>query len=110
MNTITVQNSAGQVVSFGFDPADPTSKAREEILAQRVARGELIKVAKGTASARPGTFVAVEDAHAGLYDEKGDLLKSVHGGGLDPDADGDALGIPSGSKPVDKPVAKTAGK
>jgi hypothetical protein len=36
-------------------------------------------------------------ADTGVKDEKGDYLLSVHGGGLDPDADGDALGQPTGS-------------
>lgn len=100
MNAITVKNESGQVVSLSFDgDHDP----RKQIVEQRIARGELTKVTKSeksTARGRRGRQ-AVVDYHTGLRDEKGDLLKSVHGGGLDPDAQGDEMGQPSGSEPVE---------
>lgn len=93
MDTISVRNESGQVTHFAVTgPEDPRAK----ILNQRIARGDLEKVSKSTKTA--DVTVVVFDDHAGVRDEKGDLLKSVHGGGLDPDADGDALGQPSGSK------------
>lgn len=92
MSNYSVKNSSGQVVSYDLEDGDP----RREILDAMVKRGDLEKVAASTKSGarRP----APKDADAGVKDEKGDLLKSVHGGGEDPDADGDALGQPSGSK------------
>jgi hypothetical protein len=102
-DSITVKNSSGQVSTFLIDgDADP----RKAILEQRIARGELEKVSKTTKSAPRGrrTRVVVVDSDAGLTDEKGDLLKSVHGGGHDPDADGDVAGDPSGSKEVEGAV------
>jgi hypothetical protein len=98
-DTITVKNESGQVATFLLDgDADP----RKAILEQRIARGELEKVSKSTKSAGARrTRVVVVDSDAGLKDERGDLLKSVHGGGHDPDADGDVLGDPSGSKLVE---------
>lgn len=99
MSRFTVQNESGQVVSYDVNPGD----ARKEILEQRIARGELTKVSEGTESAaRPVQVVVVEDEHTGLRDEAGDWLKSVHGGGLDPDAAGDVVGQPSGSKSADE--------
>lgn len=103
MDTITVKNTSGQVVSLSYDgDQDP----RKEIIERRIQQGELQKVAKGTKpEARVGiSRRAVEDYHTGLRDERGDLLKSVHGGGGDPDADGDAMGQPSGSKPTEGAV------
>lgn len=99
MDTISVKNESGQVVSLSFDgEQDP----RKQIIDQRIKQGELEKVSKGTSS---DAFVGrsqrvVEDYHTGLRDERGDLLKSVHGGGGDPDADGDEMGQPSGSAPI----------
>lgn len=107
MDTITVKNESGQVVSLSYDgELDP----RKQIIDSRIKQGELEKVAKSTKS---DTFVGrsqrlVEDYHTGLRDERGDLLKSVHGGGSDPDADGDEMGQPSGSKPVDGAVVTDA--
>ena len=103
MDSITVKNESGQTVQIGLPEGDPKSKARREIVEQRIARGELTK-ASGKSGGDPAGRAAVLDYHTGLRDEKGDLLKSVHGGGLDPDADGDALGEPSGSgaKSADK--------
>lgn len=99
MSRFTVQNESGQVVSYDLKPGDP----RQEILEQRIARGELSKVSEGTESAaRPVQVVVVEDEHTGLRDEAGDLLKSVHGGGLDPDVAGDVIGQPSGSKSAEE--------
>lgn len=99
MSRFTVQNESGQVVSYDLDAGDP----RKAILEQRIARGELTKVADGTESAgRPTQVVVVEDEHTGLTDEQGDLLKSIHGGGLDPDAAGDITGQPSGSKSAEE--------
>lgn len=96
---ITVKNASGQVVSLNTDGA--RGKAVQEIVEQRIKRGELEKASASAKSAptRRGR-AAVIDADTGVKDKKGDLLKSVHGGGLDPDADGDVLGQPSGSKPV----------
>ncbi|MGZ6844557.1 MAG: hypothetical protein ACXVF2_20465 [Blastococcus sp.] len=92
--TITTRNESGQVASFEVTgPLDPVA----QILQQRIARGELEVVDGKTKSAAPNTRGAVEDVHTGMVDEKGDYLKSIHGGGADPDADGDALGVPSGS-------------
>lgn len=101
-DTITVKNESGQVASFLVDgDADP----RKAILEQRIARGELEKVNKTTKSAAGRRArVVVQDADTGLKDEAGNFLKSVHGGGLDPDADGDVLGQPSGSKEVEGAV------
>lgn len=98
METMTVRNESGQVVSLSFPLGD--QDPRKEIVERRIKLGELEKVSKGTKSEDvPGVSRrAVEDYHTGLRDEKGDLLKSVHGGGIDPDADGDVLGQPSGSK------------
>jgi hypothetical protein len=86
-DTITVKNESGQVATFLLDgDADP----RKAILEQRIARGELEKVSKSTKSAGARrTRVVVVDSDAGLKDERGDLLKSVHGV---------VLGDPSGSK------------
>lgn len=100
MDTITVKNESGQVVSLSFDGDNDPRKA---IVEQRIQRGELEKVNKSSKSERVTrrSRRVVEDYHTGLRDEKGDLLKSVHGGGLDPDADGDVMGQPSGSKPVE---------
>ena len=100
MDSITVKNDSGQVVSLSFTgDTDP----RKAIVEQRVARGELEKVNTSTKSERVTrrSRRVVEDYHTGLRDEKGDLLKSVHGGGLDPDAEGDEMGQPSGSKPIE---------
>jgi hypothetical protein len=97
MDSISVRNESGQVVSMSFtSDQDP----RKIIVEQRIARGELEKVSKGTKSdaAEAINRRAVEDYHTGLKDERGDLLKSVHGGGIDPDAQGDVLGQPSGSE------------
>jgi hypothetical protein len=101
MSTITVKNTSGQVSSFSLD--GPDGLARKQILEQRIARGELTRVPKGTKSVRPGEF-AVVDSDTGLTDEAGNLLKSVHGGGIDPDAEGDVLGLPTGSQPVEGAV------
>ncbi len=101
MSTITVKNTSGQVSSFSLD--GPDGLARKHILEQRVARGELTVVKAGTKSERPGT-VGVIDTDTGLADEAGNLLKSLHGGGIDPDAGGDVLGLPTGSQPVDGAV------
>jgi len=101
MATITVQNESGQVASFYVDgDNDP----RAMILEQRIKRGELTKTTKKSSAPVRRGRQAVVDADTGLKDEKGDYLKSVHGGGLDPDADGDALGQPSGSKKVEGAV------
>lgn len=100
MDSISVRNESGQVVSMSFTgDQDP----RKIIIEQRIARGELEKVAKGAKSDAAGAINrrAVEDYHTGLKDEAGNFLKSVHGGGIDPDAQGDVLGQPSGSEPVD---------
>lgn len=100
MDSITFKNESGQVVSLSFSgDQDP----RKAIVEQRIQRGELEKVSKGTESETLAGISrrAVEDYHTGLRDERGDLLKSVHGGGGDPDADGDEMGQPSGSKPVE---------
>lgn len=97
-STITVQNTSGQVSTFVLD--GPDGLARKQILEQRIARGELSRVSKDTKSQRPGQ-VAVVDSDTGLADEAGNLLKSVHGGGIDPDAKGDVLGLPTGSEPVE---------
>lgn len=97
-DTISVQNDSGQVASFLLDgPNDP----RAEILRQRIARGELTEAKKSDKS-RAGrrARVVVQDSDTGLKDERGDFLKSVHGGGLDPDAEGDVNGDPSGSKEI----------
>lgn len=93
---ITVKNASEQVVSLNTD--GPQGKAIEDIIEQRIKRGELEKVSAGTKSAPRRARAAVVDSDAGVKDEKGDYLKSVHGGGVDPDAEGDALGQPSGSK------------
>lgn len=86
--TITVTNPRGQVTSYTVDgPLDP----RAQVLRQRIAVGELREGDAG------GQAVADVNIFAGVRDEKGDLLRSVHGGGLDPDAAGDARGVPSGS-------------
>lgn len=95
MESITVQNQSGQVVSIGLPENDPKSQARKEIIEARVRRGELAKASKGAKS--EDVTVVVTDADTGVKDEKGDYLKSIHGGGIDPDAKGDALGQPSGS-------------
>lgn len=87
--SITVTNQSGQTVSLSTD--GPKGKAVKEIIESRIARGELTKGTKAE------EFVVI-DAHSGLKDENGNWLKSVHGGGLDPDVDGDALGQPSGSE------------
>lgn len=102
MSTITVKNERGQVASFTVDgDHDP----RALILQQRIERGDLEKVSKGTASdVTPRGRVVVLDSDTGVRDERGDLLKSVHGGGIDPDAQGDVLGQPTGSEPVDGAV------
>lgn len=100
MDSISVRNESGQVVSMSFTgDQDP----RKIIVEQRIARGELEKVSKGSKSDAAGAVNrrAVEDYHTGLKDEAGNFLKSVHGGGLDPDAEGDVLGQPSGSKPTE---------
>lgn len=90
MDTITVTNDSGQVASFGVDgPHDP----RAQVLRQRIARGDL---REGDQSGRPVDTDGV-NVFAGVRDEKGDLLRSIHGGGLDPEAAGDARGVPSGS-------------
>jgi len=104
-STITVRNESGQVTSYLVDPADATTVARAQILRQRIARGELMEEKSSAKSARPGVIRPLEDYQTGLVDERGDLLKSVHGGGLDPDADGDALGQPSGSKAIEGAVS-----
>ena len=99
MDSITVKNESGQVVSLGFDPSDPRSRARKEIVEGRIRMGELEKAGKSDESGEftsPSRRAAVS-ADTGVKDEKGDYLLSVHGGGLDPDADGDALGQPTGS-------------
>lgn len=107
MDTITVKNESGQVVSLSYDgELDP----RKQIIDSRIKQGELEKVARTTKS---GEFVGrsqrvVEDYHTGMRDERGDLLKSVHGGGGDPDADGDEMGQPSGSKPIEGAVVTDA--
>lgn len=103
MDSITVKNESGQVAQIGLPEGDPKSKTRREVIEQRIARGELTK-ASGKSGGDPAGRAAVVDYHTGLRDEKGDLLKSVHGGGVDPDADGDVLGQPSGSKKVDGAV------
>ena len=96
-----VKNSEGQV--SGFDISGPQGAAREAILRQRILRGELSEAKSGAKSDQPGGDLTpvVEDYQTGLRDEKNDLLRSIHGGGLDPDAKGDALGQPSGSEHVD---------
>lgn len=99
LKTITTTNASGQTASFGI--VSPRDEARAEILRARIGRGEL---AEGK-SRKDGDFV---DPDAGAKDEKGDYLKSIHGGGIDPDADGDALGQPSGSNAPAK--AQRAGK
>lgn len=101
-DTITVKNESGQVATFALEgDSDP----RKAILEQRIARGELEKVTKATKSAAGRRArVVVVDSDTGLKDERGDLLKSVHGGGLDPDANGDVAGQPSGSKVVEGAV------
>lgn len=101
--SITVKNESGQTVEIGLPADDPKSITRREVIEQRIARGELT-VTKGKSGGRRQPRAVVEDYHTGLKDERGDLLKSVHGGGLDPDANGDVLGQPSGSKPVDGAV------
>lgn len=95
MDTISVRNPAtGQVAHFSLTgPNDP----RAAVLLQRIARNELERVGSDAESDSPGREAVTLDIHAEVRDEKGDLLKSVHGGGLDPDAAGDALGRPSGS-------------
>lgn len=103
MSNITVKNESGQTVQIGLPEGDPKSKVRREIIEQRIARGELSK-ASGKSGGDPAGRLAVVDYHTGLRDEKGDLLKSVHGGGLDPDAEGDVLGQPSGSKKTEGAV------
>lgn len=84
MQTISVRNDQDQVAHFSVTgPADPVAS----ILLQRVARGELERASIDDVSvprSRNGGF-AVAELHEGVRDEKGDLLKSVHGGGLDPD-------------------------
>lgn len=88
-DTITTTNERGQVASFAVSgPLDP----RAQVLRQRIARGEL-REGDQTKKAPEATVNVL----AGVRDEKGDLLLSVHGGGIDPDAVGDARGIPSGS-------------
>lgn len=87
--TITVTNDSGQVATYTVDgPTDP----RAQILRQRIARGELREGdrSKDTVEAAPSIF-------AGVRDEKGDLVASIHGGGIDPEAVSDARGVPSGS-------------
>lgn len=96
MPSMTVRNGSGQVASFYVDDEnDPVAT----ILAPRIRLGELERVPKGTKSTpkRRRGSAGVVDAHTEMRDEKGDYLKSVHGGGLDPDAYGDVLGTPSGS-------------
>lgn len=89
MDKITVTNDSGQTASFAVDgPMDP----RAQVLRQRIASGEL---REGDHS-KSGTD-EVPSPFAGVRDEKGDLLASIHGGGLDPEAVGDARGVPSGS-------------
>ena len=101
MTSITVKNASGQVVSLNVD--GPRGLAVAGIVEQRIKRGELEKVSTSTKSATGPrrNRAAVVDADTGVRDEKGDLLKSVHGGGIDPDAKGDALGRPTGSEPVE---------
>lgn len=100
MDKITVTNDKGQVSSFGVTgPMDP----RAQVLRQRIANGEL------TEGDRSGDKAAVVvNEFALVRDEKGDLLRSIHGGGLDPDALGDARGVPSGSGISAAEVAKSA--
>lgn len=87
---ITVTNERGQVASFTVDgPMDP----RAQVLRQRIDRGEL---RLGDRS-KDGVVDAGVALLEGVKDEEGNYLRSVHGGGIDPDAAGDARGIPSGS-------------
>lgn len=93
MTTMHVKNPrTGNVTQFEVTgPEDP----RAVILRQRLKRGDL---ESASASTKPGSPAdAPADIDQGVKDEKGDWLKSVHGGGLDPDGSGDALGVPSGS-------------
>lgn len=97
-DTLTVKNPrTGNTVAFSFDGENDPRRA---ILESRIASGKLNKASGPTKQGRPEP--PANDPDAGVRDEKGDLLKSVHGGGVDPDADGDALGVPSGSKATDK--------
>lgn len=91
--TMSVRNPrTGQVAHFTIDgPHDP----RAVILQERIRRGAL-ESASGSAKSGDAAVTVVE-IDAGVRDENGNLLKSVHGGGLDPDAAGDARGVPSGS-------------
>lgn len=100
-------NEQGQVASFLIDTDNPKDVARAEILRQRIARGELGAAEPGAMSQK--VVKTVVDDHTGAVDEKGDLLKSVHGGGLDPDADGDATGTPSGSKAPEETTSGDTG-
>lgn len=102
-SSITVTNESGQTAQIGLPEWDPKSKTRREVIEQRIARGELTK-SSGKSGGETVGRAAVVDYHTGLRDEKGDLLKSVHGGGVDPDADGDVLGQPSGSKETEGAV------
>lgn len=92
-NTISVRNASGQVASFSLD--DEKSVERERVLRQRINRGELEEVALGADSVARRAVVVEIDAN--VRDENGNLLKSIHAGGLDPDAAGDSNGVPSGS-------------
>lgn len=96
---ITVTNAQGQVSSFGVTgPMDP----RAQVLRQRINSGELTE---GDGGDKAPVAVSL---YAGVRDEKGDLLRSIHGGGLDPDALGDARGVPSGSGLSAAETAKSA--
>lgn len=87
---ITVTNDAGQTSSFLVSgPTDP----RAIVLKQRIDRGEL-RVGDKSKDGRVDTSSSIFE---GVKDEEGNYLRSVHGGGIDPDADGDARGVPSGS-------------
>ena len=100
-DTISTVNDHGQVAHFQVDGKhDP----RALVLNQKIAQGEFEAAKKSDKSdSRP--FV-IRDADVGVKDERGDYLKSVHGGGLDPDADGDVLGQPSGSKEIEGVVER----
>lgn len=98
---ISTVNRSGQVAHFTVDgDMDP----RAQILRGRIARGELQEAKKSDTSG--SVEVVVTDADTGVKDEKGDYLKSVHGGGIDPDAKGDALGQPSGSGATGKDATR----
>lgn len=78
METISVRNESGQVAHF--DVTGPDDQ-RAKILRQRIGSGELTLVDADAESGPPDAAPPNPDDFR--YDEKGDVLSSVHGGGRD---------------------------